>query len=80
MHNLSFWNSAVDVIDALSSIEGGGNDLTPVEILESFIETYRGLFDPSNDFEEYVLVSLVDRVNRHLLLDKAQEKAQEKAS
>lgn len=35
-------------------------------MLNTFTETYRGRFDPSEDFEEYVLVTLVDRFSRAL--------------
>ncbi len=66
MHNLSFWNNAVDLIDRLAAIDSGSSDCDLDEVLNTFSETYRGLFDPDNDFEEYVLVALVDRVSRVL--------------
>lgn len=66
MHNLSFWNNAIEVIDKLAAIDTGKGDFSLEEVLNSFNETYRGLFDPSTDFEEYVLVALVDRVGRIL--------------
>ncbi|WP_373080815.1 hypothetical protein [Zhongshania sp.] len=66
MHNLAFWNNAVELIDSLASIDAGKYDVCLDDVLTTFTETYRGRFDPSEHFEEYVLVTLVDRFSRAL--------------
>ncbi|MDF1691289.1 MAG: hypothetical protein P1U47_02870 [Zhongshania sp.] len=66
MRNLAFWNNAVELIDKLASIDTGKSELSIDDVLTTFNESYRGSFDPSDDFEEYILVTLVDRVSRIL--------------
>ncbi|AMO69150.1 hypothetical protein DOK_06874 [gamma proteobacterium BDW918] len=66
MHNLAFWNNAVELIDSLAGIDAGKREVCLDEVLNTFTEMYRGRFDPSEDFEEYVLVTLVDRFSRAL--------------
>ncbi|MBN50579.1 MAG: hypothetical protein CMN85_13685 [Spongiibacteraceae bacterium] len=66
MRNVLFWNSAIKLIDNLEAIDSGGSDFCLEDELNTFSEAYRGIFDPSNDFEEYVLATLLDRVSRIL--------------
>lgn len=64
MHNLRFWNNVVGLIDSLASIEYGVGDSCVEDVLNTFSEAYRGSLEPSDDFEEYVLVALISRVGR----------------
>ncbi len=66
MHRLTFWNRAIDLLDALASLESGQCELTLPELLSTFAEAHHGLFEPETDFEAYVLVAIINKTSRVL--------------
>lgn len=56
MENISFWSSAVDLIDDLIQESREGDLLSAEQQIASFTEIHRDRFDPAEDFKEYVLV------------------------
>lgn len=69
MDNLSFWSSAVDLIDELTQESFEGDVISAEQRIASFVEVHRDRFDPAEDFKEYVMVKfarLIARLNEQV--------------